>query len=1383
MANDRIPTKAYILRVATHPISVEYAKGAAESCSALGIEWEYFDGFHDMMNDELWNYGQNDLGITSYLKETIAPVASSAASHIRIWQKIRDNHETAIVLEHDALMLHKINLAIPDDTIIVLGYNLDDYTKYDHMSAGCPKHIVPITSHFGCYAYVINHITAQSLLEELKIIGVPVGLDNMYFIRDDKKYTSSIPLAIMDPTPAIGWQRASTVWSPEYAIARNTPFIDSFKKNLKGEDKHLSWKEVLEFEEEKMKTHADNKNNKNDAKKLKIAFLDTVGLVYNGSTLEQKGLGGSESAIIFLGRELSKIGFSVTVFNKCDKEGVYDGVQYWDLAKARNEQTNFDIVVVSRTVLPFSPPRLGQEIYDKYHYDIGPFETLVKNAKHKVMWLHDTFILGEDYVEKFLADGFLDEIFTLSDWHTQYIANARHGQEERHFELIKHHNFQTRNGVTSYIEEVDINAKDPNLFVYNASTTKGLVPLLRQIWPRVQREFPDAHLTVIGGYYQISSVPDEIEEMYWKLVKENEGNSRIVFTGIIKQQEIAEILTKASYFIYPCAFPETFGISATEALNYNVPLITTRFGALEEIAPEDTSYLIEFPITMTMNNYARVESVADLSQVERFLVQVRKAYSDSYLRQQKMYSCEKYKPFLGWDVVALQWKHHFYYTLGLFLPVEEMKRVRYLTGRLHALYKRRFVNPEDFVEDYGQYEQHKIEIISPVYNAEKYIENNILSVSSQVYNNYTHFIIDDMSTDNTFAIARKTIDSLPLSIRDKFVLIQNKEKKYALGNQIDQIASCDKDVIIALLDGDDWLTNDPDIFSKLNREYHLGARFTYGSCYSLADKIPLVAQPYPLAVKKNKSYRKHMLAWGIPYTHLRTFQKNLFDEIDIAELKDEDGNYYRAAGDSALFYALIEKCEPSQVCAIQEILVNYNDINPLNDYKVNASEQNKNKFEILNKINPEITEKFEAEELWPQSLTIALREGKASDSDILDFKKRLAQRPTGDDQLDNVAAVMLTSRFQWLKYMLSMKASINSSILDIGAWTGGIGASLYKIGYHDVTCMEISKSIYDIGSQAHPYLKWVNGDIEDGHIYKKYDIIFMGEVLEHLVDPAKTVKKLVKDNLNDGGALLFTVPTEAYVFENQDDNFNFHYEHIRSLDKQMLESWGAHVEILSEPYIAWYTGWIDKIPTSQKIEDANKINILIALPTAKNIETDTFLSIYRLDKPDNVHIHLECFYGYNVDQVRNLISYFGIRNNFDYVFFVDSDIVLPQDALTQLLAHGKDVITGVYIQRKPNQSIPEIYPISGGPNIVDPSFYKQKSIVEIGSCGFGGVLVKTNVLKTVGYPQFYYHDSLDFKYTISEDTDFCRKARDAGFKIYVVPWLRYEHIGTTRFIL
>ena len=54
---------------------------------------------------------------------------------------------------------------------------------------------------------------------------------------------------------------------------------------------------------------------------ISIAIIDIIGLTYDGDTLNKRGLGGSESAVILLAKELAKKNFKVTVFNNCiDRE-------------------------------------------------------------------------------------------------------------------------------------------------------------------------------------------------------------------------------------------------------------------------------------------------------------------------------------------------------------------------------------------------------------------------------------------------------------------------------------------------------------------------------------------------------------------------------------------------------------------------------------------------------------------------------------------------------------------------------------------------------------------------------------------------------------------------------------------------------------------------------------------------------------------------------------------------------------------------------------------------------------------------------------------------------------------------------------------------------
>ena len=662
---------------------------------------------------------------------------------------------------------------------------------------------------------------------------------------------------------------------------------------------------------------------------MKIAFIDTLGLTYDGSTLEKRGLGGSESAVIRMAQELTKIGFHVSVYNDCISDdsipGVYDGVDYTPVSAAVLSSIDYDVVIVSRSVKP---------IIEDW--------PIIAKAKHVCLWMHDTFCEGDDQIEYLINIGKLNEIFTLSDWHTGYVTHCDHGFR-RNYDVLKNHIFMTRNGIGNMNPGwIDIREKDPNLFVFNASVTKGMIPLVKQIWPEVKRRIPDAKLKIVGGYYKFREAagPDQQQKDWTDLMIQYGGD--IEFTGVITQQEISDILRKASYMIYPVGFPETFGISTLEALAHNVPLITCQFGALEETAIDLASWKIKYPVE---KNWA-MQWLNEESQVNLFVDKVVEAYNTPYLHQQKMYACNQVKDICTWDTVALQWKQHLYHKLGEYLPVEEYHKVTKINNKVRKVFNRRFLNAEE-LQPVKISDEKSIAVITPVYNAEAYIEKCIRSVAAQDYTDYHMYIIDDYSTDNTVKVARETINSLPLSQRWHFTLLQNEENLGAVANHYDTIKQLITEQYIMLLDGDDSLVNDPTIFHMYNNLYHEGAEFTYGSCWSMADNIPLIAQEYPPEIKANKFYRSYRFNWNMPYTHLRTFKSSLVKNLTKEDLQI-DGKWPRAGGDTSLFYYLIERADPNKVVCVTDIVVNYNDANPLNDYKVNAEEQNKTAAKVLN---------------------------------------------------------------------------------------------------------------------------------------------------------------------------------------------------------------------------------------------------------------------------------------------------------------------------------------------------------------------------------------------------------------------------------------------------
>jgi FkbM family methyltransferase len=192
--------------------------------------------------------------------------------------------------------------------------------------------------------------------------------------------------------------------------------------------------------------------------------------------------------------------------------------------------------------------------------------------------------------------------------------------------------------------------------------------------------------------------------------------------------------------------------------------------------------------------------------------------------------------------------------------------------------------------------------------------------------------------------------------------------------------------------------------------------------------------------------------------------------------------------------------------------------------------------------------------------------------------------------------------------------------------------------------------------------------------------------------------------------------------------------------------------------------------------------ILLAVPTNRYIEPDTFKSIYNLDVPEGFDVTFQYFYGYQIDQIRNLIANWAY--NFDYLFCVDSDMVLPQDALVKMLSHNVDIVSGVYIQRKQGVDIPEIYRknISGGTSNVKMTDIMPQGLHEIDGCGFGCVLINCNVIRAMEYPHFVYQMANATQIHVSEDNYFCRKAQQVGAKIYVDSSIICEHIGSWKFV-
>ena len=109
-----------------------------------------------------------------------------------------------------------------------------------------------------------------------------------------------------------------------------------------------------------------------------------------------------------------------------------------------------------------------------------------------------------------------------------------------------------------------------------------------------------------------------------------------------------------------------------------------------------------------------------------------------------------------------------------------------------------------------------IKIVTCFWNVEDYIEKCITSIKNQKFTDYKVFLVDDVSTDNTVEIIKNLING-----DDRFILIQNTEKKFKLRNMDELFRNeelfYDEDIIIEL-DGDDWFY-DENVLEFINDKY------------------------------------------------------------------------------------------------------------------------------------------------------------------------------------------------------------------------------------------------------------------------------------------------------------------------------------------------------------------------------------------------------------------------------------------------------------------------------------------------------------------------------------------------------------------------------------
>jgi hypothetical protein len=128
-----------------------------------------------------------------------------------------------------------------------------------------------------------------------------------------------------------------------------------------------------------------------------------------------------------------------------------------------------------------------------------------------------------------------------------------------------------------------------------------------------------------------------------------------------------------------------------------------------------------------------------------------------------------------------------------------------------------------------------------------------------------------------------------------------------------------------------------------------------------------------------------------------------------------------------------------------------------------------------------------------------------------------------------------------------------------------------------------------------------------------------------------------------------------------------------------------------------------------------------------------------------------------------------------HALFLDSDIVFPADTLTRLLAHDKDIVGGLYIQRTPPHH-PLGVTYEGKHEAVTSGLRRMKIMPA------GCLLLRLSIFDKLAKP--WFNTRAEGEKIMGEDYYFCERASDAGFEIWCDGDLSREigHIGQKTFV-
>lgn len=356
---------------------------------------------------------------------------------------------------------------------------------------------------------------------------------------------------------------------------------------------------------------------------MRIAIYNR-GIPFNESTPFREPLGGSETSIVHVARELARCGHQVTVYCSLKSADAATpefraetaGPRYADYQQFFRDCPSkpWDVLISFRSFDPFLLGRIAPRMI--FWCGDASDQPALKHFEHPALQKH------------------IDLVFCVSSWHRRSFIET--------FKLAPDKVVATRNGFCPDLIPESTN-REWTRCAYSSTPFRGL-DILLAMFPHMYEHTPDLTLDVFSGMKVYGWSDQDDQQAFGAFYQTAAALPGVTWHGSIPQPVLMKNLARTGLFLYPNTFAETSCMAAIEAQACGAVVITSARAALTETV-ENGKTGICLPGEPLSADYQRT-----------FIATVR-ALVENPSRLQQLSTAARERAFrlYRWSVIAAEW--------------------------------------------------------------------------------------------------------------------------------------------------------------------------------------------------------------------------------------------------------------------------------------------------------------------------------------------------------------------------------------------------------------------------------------------------------------------------------------------------------------------------------------------------------------------------------------------------------------------------------------------------------------------------------------------------------------------------------------------------------